>query len=123
MEPQRAKLEIRQSSNGGFYWRFQIGANILNLSVNHFHTAGEAEANARRVLGPGWRPDGTRVVIPPERRTRRLRAWPVADSPCPEKEHGPFGYSEGPTIVLGFRRYQPTWWQRLFDWLNNPFED
>jgi hypothetical protein len=122
MEPQRAKLEIRQSSNGEFYWRFRVGANILNLSVNHFHTAEEAEANARRVLGPGWQPDGTRGVLSSDRRTLKMPVW-RASSPPLESECSPFGHSEGPTTVLGFCRYRPTWRQRLLGWLGSPSED
>lgn len=109
-----AKLEIRQSASGAFYWRLRIGGNILNLSANHFHTSGEAEANARRVLGPGWRPDGTRSIISSDRRTLRMPGWHTGSPPL-ESEFSPFGSGEGPTTVLGFCRYQP-WWRRLLNW-------
>ena len=104
---QEAKLEIRQSANGSFYWRFRIGGSLLNLSANHFHTSGEAEANARRVLGPGWQADGIRTVYPAER---------TGPGGAPLKsESDPFGGGEGPLTVLGFCRRRP-WWQRLRIW-------
>lgn len=114
MKQQYAKLEIRQSANGAFYWRFRIGGDILNLSANHFHTSGEAEANARRVLGPGWRPDGTRSIISSDRRTLKMPGWHI-NSPPIESEYSPFGSGEGPVTVLGFCRHRP-WWQRLRIW-------
>lgn len=124
VKQQYAKLEIRQSASGAFYWRFRIGGNILNLSANHFHTSGEAEANARRVLGPGWRPDGTRSIISSDRRTLRMPGWHTVapSSGCVnrnESECSPFGSGEGPTTVLGFCRHCP-WWRRLLNRLVAP---